>query len=108
MQTKTTVIKTLPRAWNVAGQKVKEIEFREPTVKDLVEAERDSNPTFQPHAYRAALAAQTLVRAGSFTGPFAPAQFHGMSLPNWNVVIAGLAEAEALGEDELPGQAAKT
>ena len=104
----TTVIKQLPKAWTVAGQKVKEVELREPTLKDMIEAEKDGNPNWAPHAYRAALAAQTMVRAGTFTGPFAPTQFAAMSAASWRVIEAALMEAEQLGEDEPPSQAQST
>ncbi len=104
----TTVIKTLRKAWTVAGQKVSEVELREPTLKDMIEAEKDGNPNWAPNAYRAALAAQTMVRAGSFTGPFSPSQFHGMHASSWRAIEAALLEAEALGEDEQPSQAQST
>jgi phage FluMu protein gp41 len=103
-----TVIKTLRKPWTVAGQKVTEVELREPTVKDFIEAEKDGNPNWAPNAYKAALAAQTMVRAGTFTGPFAPSQFGSMSGASWQTVVAGLVEAEALGEAEQPSQAQST
>ena len=100
-----TVIKTLPLAWTVAGQKVTEIELREPTVKDFLEAEKDGNPNWAPNAYKVSLAAQTMVRAGTYTGPFSPGLFSAMNGASWNAVTAGLVEAEQLGEDEQPSQA---
>lgn len=103
----TTVIKTLRKPWNVGGQQVTEVELREPTVKDFIEAEKDGNPNWAPHAYRVALAASTMVRAGTYTGPFSPGQFHGMAGGNWSAISAALVEAEALGEAELPSQAPK-
>lgn len=103
-----TVIKTLRKPWTVAGQKVTEVELREPTVADFIEAEKDGNPYAQPRAYKAALAAQTMVRAGTFTGPFSPGQFKSMSAVSWYAIEAGLVEAEALGEGEPPSQAQST
>jgi hypothetical protein len=103
-----TVIKTLRKPWTVAGQKVTEVELREPTVKDFIEAEKEGNPNWAPNAYKVALAAQTMVRAGTFTGPFAPAQFSTMSGASWQAIAAGLMEAEALGEAEPPSQGPST
>ena len=93
-----TVTKPLPKPWIVGGKTAIDIELREPTVDDLIEAEKDANPSLAPNAYRAALAARTCQRAGEFTGPFAPAQFRSMGIKNWNAVLTALIEAEDLGE----------
>lgn len=95
-----TVSRKLPKPWKVGGKIAKDIELREPTLEDYIEAEKDGNPTFAPHAFHAALAARTVVRAGDFTGPFAPGHFRTMPIPNWRVVRELLSEAEELGEDE--------
>ena len=100
-----TVTKQLPRAWSVGGKNASEIELREPLVGDYVEAEKEGNPSFNPHAFQIALACQTLVRAGEYTGPFTPGHFAKMPIPNWRVFQAALTEAERLGEVEQPGQA---
>lgn len=93
-----TIIKQLPKLWEVGGQKANEIEVREPTVRDLVEAEKEANPAIAPNAFNVALACRTMVRAGTFIGPFAPGQFSGMGSRSWFVVRDAMQEAEALGE----------
>lgn len=100
-----TVIKPLPAAWNVGGQVAKEIEMRPPLLGDLLEAEKEANPALQPNAFNVALACQTMVRAGTFTGPFSIAQFKSMKPRNWNVIRDAMSEAELLGEDEPAHQA---
>jgi phage FluMu protein gp41 len=102
---KNTVIKTLRKPWKVGNREVTEIELREPTVNDFIEAEKEANPHVGPFAYKAALAAQTMVRAGDYTGPFTPGQFKSMPAASWRAVELALMEAEALGEDEPPSQA---
>lgn len=93
-----TVIKKLPKPWKVAGQEAADIEVREPTVRDLVEAEKEANPAMGPNAFNVALACRTVVRAGTYTGPFAPAQFNSMGARSWYVVREAMQEAEVLGE----------
>jgi phage FluMu protein gp41 len=93
-----TVIKQLKKPWKVGGQEATEIELREPTVKDLVEAEKESNPALGPNAFNVALACQTLLRAGSFTGPFVAAHFNNLPARSWYVVREAMQEAEELGE----------
>lgn len=95
-----TIVKQLPRPWKVGGKMASDIELREATVDDFIEAERDANPAISPNAFNAALAARTCVRAGDFTGPFAPAHFKSMGAKNWYVVRAAINEAEELGEAE--------
>lgn len=94
-----TVVKPLPKAWKIAGKIAKDIELREATLEDYIEAEKEANPTFAPNAFNAALAARTCVRAGDFTGPFAPGHFRTMQAKNWMAVRAAISEAEDLGED---------
>lgn len=93
-----TVIKQLKKPWRVGGQESAEIEVREPTVQDLIEAEKDANPAMGPNAFNVALACRTVLRAGTFTGPFVPAQFNAMGARSWYVVREAMQEAEALGE----------
>lgn len=93
-----TVIKQLKKAWKVGGVDATEIEVREPTVQDLVEAEKEANPALGPNAFNVALACRTVVRAGTFSGPFAPAQFNAMGARSWYVVREAMQDAEALGE----------
>ncbi|WP_454908382.1 hypothetical protein [Variovorax gossypii] len=104
--TALTVTKKLPKSWKIAGKVATEIEFREATLEDLIEAEKEANPTFAPNGFNAALAARTCVRAGAFTGPFAPGHFRTMPTKNWYIVREAIAEAESLGEDapESPAQ----
>ena len=93
-----TVIKQLKKPWKVGGQEATDIEVREPTVQDLVEAEKEANPALGPNAFNVALACRTVVRAGAFTGPFVPTQFNSMTARSWYVVREAMQEAEALGE----------
>ena len=93
-----TIIKKLPKPWKVGGQGATDIEVREPTVQDLVEAEKEANPAVGPNAFNVAMACRTVVRAGTYTGPFAPGQFNAMGSRSWYVVRDAIQEAEALGE----------
>lgn len=93
-----TVIKTLKKPWKVGGQEAADIEVREPTVQDLVEAEKEANPALGPNAFNVALACRTVVRAGTFVGPFVPTHFNAMGARTWYVVREAMQEAEALGE----------
>lgn len=93
-----TVIKPLKKPWSVGGQMATDIEMREPTVNDLVEAEKEANPSVGPNAFQVQLACLTTVRAGTFTGPFAAGHFKKMGTSNWYVVREAMQEAEALGE----------
>lgn len=96
--TPTTVIKTLPKAWTIAGQAHTEVELREPTVADILEAEKEANPALSPNGFNVAMACQTLVRVGTFTGPFVPGHFKGLGVKQWAVIREAMQEAEALGE----------
>ena len=93
-----TVVKTLKKPWKVGGQDASDIEVREPTVKDLTDAEKESNPALGPNAFNVALACCTMVRAGTYTGPFTPGQFGTMGARSWYEVREAMQEAEALGE----------
>ncbi|MFM9902135.1 MAG: phage tail assembly protein [Polaromonas sp.] len=93
-----TIIKPLPKPWKVGGQEATDIEIREPTVKDLVDAEKDANPALGPNAFNVALACRTVVRAGTFTGPFVASHFNGVGARSWYVMREAMQEAEALGE----------
>lgn len=93
-----TVIKQLKKPWKVGGQSAMDIELREPTVKDLMDAEKEANPAMGPNAFNVALACLTMVRAGEFVGPFVAGQFSTMPASTWYVVRAAMQEAEALGE----------
>jgi phage FluMu protein gp41 len=93
-----SVIKQLKKPWKVGGQEALDVEIREPNVEDLCEAEKESNPSLGPNAFNVALACRTIVRAGTFTGPFVPGHFKDMPVKSWYVVREGMQEAEALGE----------
>ncbi len=98
MSTIPTIVKPLKAPWKLAGQDVTEIELRAPLVEDMLAAEEEANPGLQPMKYQVALAAQTMVRAGTSNGPFAAAQFKKMTPANFAVLREALAEAGALGE----------
>jgi hypothetical protein len=97
--TALTVTRPLRKKWEIAGKVATDIEIREATLGDYIEAEKEANPTFAPNAFNAALAAITTVRAGAFTGPFIAGHFRAMGAANWKVVREALQEAEDLGED---------
>lgn len=105
MPSPITLIKPLPRAWKVGGELAKDVEVREPTMEDVLEAEIEAHPYNAPTKYRMALACRLIVRAGTFTGPFAVGHFKGMHPKTWDVITTALVEAEQLGEDEQPGLA---
>jgi hypothetical protein len=71
MSTKpNTVIKHAAKPWKVAGQQGhRDRAARAHRQADIIEAEKDGNPNWAPHAYKAALAAQTMVRAGDLHRP---------------------------------------
>lgn len=102
MSTAGTVIKTLPFAWKVGGKVATDVELREATLEDLLEAEKEAHPHASPTAYAVALACRQMVRAGEFTGPFAPAQFKGMKPQTWYAIRNACDEADALGEAVQP------
>lgn len=93
-----TVIKTLPKPWTIAGQAHTDVELREPTLEDILEAEKEANPAISPNGFNVQIACRTLVRAGSFTGPFAPGHFKGLGAKQWQAIREAMQEAEALGE----------
>ena len=93
-----TIIKQLKKPWKVGGQEAMDIELREPTVKDLMDAEKEANPAMGPNAFNVAVAALTMLRAGTFTGPFVAAHFAAMPASTWYTVRNAMQEAEALGE----------
>lgn len=99
-----TVIKPLPTPWKVGGQEAKDVEVREPTLEDILEAEMEAHPGNRPNAFNVAMACRTVVRAGKFTGPFVGAHFKGMSPRTWYTIRDALVEAEELGEGGQPGQ----
>lgn len=99
MKNPLTVIKKLPSPWVVGGKPVTEIEVREASLGDSLEAEKEANPALQPTAFQVALACQVLVRAGEDTGPFVPAQFKTLKGKQWAVFREAMQEAEKLGED---------
>ncbi|SDO76153.1 Phage tail assembly chaperone protein, E, or 41 or 14 [Rhodoferax sp. OV413] len=97
--TALTATNPLKKKWTVGGTVATDVEFREALVEDLIAAEQDANPNLSPNAYTAALAALTIVRAGTYTGPFGPALFNKMPATNFAVVRETMSEANALGED---------
>jgi phage FluMu protein gp41 len=101
-----TVIKKLPAPfWMLAGAAATEIEVRESTMEDLLEAEKEAHPHMNPHAFRIALATRQLVRAGTYTGPFSVGLFKKMKPRVWAVIAEALEEVDQLGEDGQPSQA---
>ncbi|WP_310614024.1 phage tail assembly protein [Limnohabitans sp.] len=93
-----TIIKTLKKAWKVGGQEATEIELRPPTMADVCDAEKEASP-LQPNSFNIQMACRVIVRAGSFTGPFAPGHFRAMRPAQFDEITQTLREAEALGEE---------
>lgn len=93
----STVIKTLAKPWNVGGQAAPDIEVRPPTMADVCDAEKEATP-LQPNSFNIQMACLTLVRAGSFTGPFVPGHFRAMRPAQFVEITDAMREAEALGE----------
>lgn len=93
-----SVTKTLPKPWAIAGQTATDVELREPTLEDILEAEKEANPAISPNGFNVQIACRTLVRAGSFTGPFAPGHFKGLGAKQWQAIREAMQEAEELGE----------
>lgn len=99
MQTnEMTVIKRLKNPLKIAGTEATEIEMRPPTMADVCDAEKDASP-LQPNSFNMHMAALTMVRAGTFSGPFVVGHFKGMRPSDFKVIVEAMQEAERLGED---------
>lgn len=92
-----TIIKSLKKPWRIGGQEATEIEVRPPTMSDICDAEKEATP-LQPNSFNVQMACRTVVRAGSFTGPFVASHFMGMRPAQFGEVADAMREAEALGE----------
>lgn len=93
-----TVIKTLPFAWTVGGIVAKDIEVRPSNMSDVLTAEEEASP-MRPNAFNIQMACLQVVRAGTFTGPFAPAHFKQMRSTQFSAVAEAMREADTLGEE---------
>ena len=93
-----TIIKTLKKPWKVGGQVATEIEVRPPTMADVCDAEKEASP-LQPNSFNIQMACRVIVRAGTFTGPFAQGHFGAMRPAEFEEITKALREAEALGEE---------
>lgn len=93
-----TVIKTLTKPWTVGGKPATDIEVRPPTMADVCDAEKEATP-LQPNSFNIQMACLTVVRAGSFTGPFVQSHFRNMRPAQFAEIADAMREAEALGED---------
>jgi phage FluMu protein gp41 len=93
-----TVIKKLKKPWKVGGVEAMDIEVRPATVADTCEAELKASP-IHPNAFTVEMACLQVMRAGSFTGPFAPSHFKQMSDARFRVIRDAMQEADQLGED---------
>ncbi len=86
----------------VFGMKVGEkthtdFEIREPLVSDMVDAETEAPPT-DLHAFNVQLLCRVLVRVGDFTGPFTPAMLMRLKRHDYNALMQGVIQADALGK----------
>lgn len=93
-----TVIKPLPFAWNVGGTVARDIEVRPANMSDVLAAEEEASP-MRPNAFNIQMACLQVVRAGAFTGPFAPAHFKQMRAAQFSAVAEAMREADSLGEE---------
>lgn len=93
-----TVSKTLPFTWKVGGAAANDIEVRPSNMSDVLAAEEEASP-MRPNAFNIQMACLQVVRAGTFTGPFAPAHFRQMRSVQFAVIAEAMREADALGED---------
>lgn len=107
MPSQLTVIKKLPAPWKVGGQEVKEIEVRPATMEDVCAAEEEVSPS-RPNAFNVQMACLQIVRAGSYTGPFVPAQFKAMRANQFGAIIGAMREADTLGEEPSAGERTST
>lgn len=93
-----TVTKKLPFPWSIGGQVAKDIEVRPALMEDVCNAEQDASP-MRPNSFNVQMACLQVVRAGTFTGPFAPGHFRTMRAAQFSVIAAAMQEADQLGED---------
>lgn len=93
-----TVTKKLPFPWKIAGQVATDIEVRPALMEDVCNAEVDASP-MRPNSFNVQMACLQVVRAGTFTGPFAPGHFKGMRAAQFSAVVSAMQEADQLGED---------
>ena len=83
----------------VGGKPVTEIEVREASLGDSLEAEKEANPALQPTAFKSRwLARCWCVRA--MIPAFVPAQFKTLKGKQWAVFREAMQEAEKLGKTD--------
>lgn len=93
-----TVIKALPFPWTIGGHVAKDVEVRPALMEDVCNAELEATP-MRPNSFNIQMACLQVVRAGGFTGPFAPGHFKGMRAAQFSVIAAAMQEADQMGED---------
>lgn len=92
-----TVVKKLTFTLKAGGKEVSEIEVRPSTMQDVLDAEREASP-MHPNAFNLQMACRQIVRAGDFTGPFAPGTFAQLRPKQFNAIADAMREADELGE----------
>ena len=97
-----TMTGTLRDGLQVGDAVHKDFELRSATAADYFAAEdaADSSKTIK---FRAALAAHTLVRVGTFTGPFTLAMLGKLSPRDLDALLSARDALERQGEDKQPG-----
>lgn len=96
MNTKTVV---LTQGLKIGETFHKEIQLREPTLGDMMDAE-DEATVATPIAYRAALLSVVMERAGDFTGPFTKNMLRRLTPVDYNKLSRALSEFDSEGEAE--------
>ncbi|WP_292999571.1 phage tail assembly protein [Nevskia sp.] len=92
-----TITGTLRDGITISGKTHLEFELREPTTDDLFEAE-DEAGTDTPLKFNGAVIARTLVRCGTFNGPFTFQMIRKLTRRDYVTLSNAMKEAEKLGE----------
>lgn len=92
-----TVKGTLKHGLKIGDAVHKDFELREATTADLFEAEDIASPE-TPLKFNGALIALTLVRVGTFEGPFTLSMIRGLKQADYALLRNKLGEADQLGE----------
>ena len=98
-QTKTGTFK---KGLKIGEDLHKEFELREATAADYFQAEADCDSS-KPITFRAAIATRTLVRVGTFTGPFTLSLIGRLSPGDLNRLMEARDALEREGESEQLG-----
>ncbi|WP_024303327.1 phage tail assembly protein [Pseudogulbenkiania sp. MAI-1] len=93
-----TVTVVLTHGVPLKNSSAKTVVLREPLLEDMIEAESDAAAAFSPLAFRRALVARQIVSLDGDALPVTPGMLNKLRPSDWNKLVAGLNEAEQLGE----------